>query len=106
MENLEAIASTPGVDILWVGHFDLTQSMGIPGHFGDQRFIDALNKVVEIARKHGLGAGIQPGSPDQTKQWMAMGYNVISYSADFALYLGALSEGVRTVRGLAAPGAS
>lgn len=101
IENLESIASTPGVDILWVGHFDLTQSMGIPGQFGDPRFTDALNAVITTARKHGLGAGIQPGSPEQARQWMEIGFNVISYSADFALYLNALSEGVQTVRRLA-----
>ena len=60
-----------GVDVLWVGHFDLRQSMGIPGQFHHERFIAALKTVVSAARKHGLAAGIQPGSTDQADEWIA-----------------------------------
>ena len=102
LENLEAIASTPGVDCLWVGHFDLTNSMGIPGQFQSQRFLDALKLVVDTARKHGLAAGIQPGNPEQAQQWMGMGYNMISYSADHAVYRAALVQGAAAVREIAA----
>lgn len=101
LDDLEGIASTPGVDVLWVGHFDLTQSMGIPGQFSNQRFLDGLQKVVDVARKHGLGAGIQPGNMAQAQEWMEMGYNVISYAADIALYGAALSQAASGVRKLA-----
>lgn len=102
LENLEEIATTGGVDILWVGHFDLTQSMGIPGQFQDQRFLDGLKQVVEAARRHGLGAGIQPRDAEQAREWMEIGFNVISYSADFSVYLQALAQGVQQIRSLAA----
>jgi 2-dehydro-3-deoxyglucarate aldolase/4-hydroxy-2-oxoheptanedioate aldolase len=100
LENLEAIAATPGVDVLWVGHFDLTNSMGIPGQFNDQRFLDALKRVVDVAGNYGLGAGIQPGSVAQAQEWMALGYNVISYGIDFAVYAGAMQQAVAQVREL------
>ena len=32
-ENLDEIVSVPGVDIAWMGHYDLTVSMGIPAQF-------------------------------------------------------------------------
>lgn len=101
LENLDAIASTPGVDILWVGHFDLTQSMGIPGQFHNQRLLDALQQVVETCARHGLGAGIQPGSLAQAAEWMGMGFNVISYSADISVYTSAMKQAVEGVRDLA-----
>lgn len=99
--NLEAIAQTPGVDILWVGHFDLTNSMGIPGNFGDQRFYDALKRVVEVCQKYGLGAGIQPATVTQAQEWMEIGFNVISYSMDSAVYADAMRQGVVEIRSLA-----
>jgi 2-keto-3-deoxy-L-rhamnonate aldolase RhmA len=101
LENLDAIASTPGVDILWVGHTDLSLSMGIPGQFQDQRFLTGLAQVVEAANKYGLKAGIQPGDTEQARQWMDMGYNVISYSSDYATYLRALTEGTQQIRTIA-----
>ncbi|MEX1019143.1 MAG: aldolase/citrate lyase family protein [Litorilinea sp.] len=105
MENLEAIATTPGVDVLWVGHFDLTQSMGIPGQFHHPQFLDHMARVVEVANAHNLAAGIQPGSLEQAQEWMEIGYNVISYSGDFSVYAAALSQAVQGVRDLAARGA-
>src|SRR6266568_2533443 len=68
LENLHAIAATPGVDILWVGHFDLTQSMGIPGQFAHPRFHQALRDVVAAANKHGRLAGIQPGNIELARE--------------------------------------
>ncbi|HET8547221.1 MAG TPA: aldolase/citrate lyase family protein, partial [Bryobacteraceae bacterium] len=41
VRNAAAIAGTEGVDVLWVGHFDLSQSMGIPAQFHHERFLDA-----------------------------------------------------------------
>jgi 2-keto-3-deoxy-L-rhamnonate aldolase RhmA len=100
IENLEDIATTPGVDVLWVGHFDLTQSMGIPGQFDHPDFLEAMHKVVATARKHHLAAGIQPGSLAQAEEWMEIGYNVISYSSDFPVYTAAMSQAVTDLRKL------
>jgi len=102
LENLEEIATTPGVDVLWVGHFDLTQSLGIPGQFHHPEFLDALKRVVETARRHGLGAGIQPGNLAQAQEWIELGFDVISYSADLYVYLDAMTRAVADVRGMAA----
>lgn len=101
INNLEAIAQTPGVDILWVGHFDLTNSMGIPGDFANPRFHEALKRVVEVSRKYGLGAGIQPANKAQAQEWMNIGFNVISYSMDSAVYAAAMRQGVTEIRELA-----
>lgn len=102
LDNLEEIAATPGVDVLWVGHFDLTQSLGIPGQFHHQMFLDAVKRVVDIAHQHGLGAGIQPGNMAQAQEWIALGFDVISYSNDQHVYLDAMTRAVADVRGLVA----
>ena len=100
LENLEAIAAAPGVDILWVGHFDLTNSMGIVAQFNHPQFLDALARVAEVARRHGKAAGVQPGSAEQAEQWVKLGYNVISYSSDSAVYRNALAAHLAAVRKL------
>jgi len=100
LDNLEGIASTPGVDVLWVGHFDLTQSLGIPAQFHHPTFLDALSLVVDTARKHGLAAGIQPGSLAQAQEWVEMGFNVISYNGDLYVYIDAMTRAVAGVREL------
>lgn len=96
--NAAEIAAVPGVDVLWVGHSDLSQSMGIPGQFHNPRFVDALKAVVSAAKGHNRLLGIQPGSPEQLDEWMSLGYHVISYSSDIAVYRNALADAVARVR--------
>jgi 2-keto-3-deoxy-L-rhamnonate aldolase RhmA len=74
--------------------------MGIPGQFRNQLFLDAAKRVVDTARKHGLGAGIQPGSLDQAQEWIELGFDVISYHADLYVYLDAITRAVAGVRDL------
>jgi 2-keto-3-deoxy-L-rhamnonate aldolase RhmA len=100
LENLDAIAATPGIDVLWIGHFDLTQSMGIVGQFDHPDFQKAIRDVAEAAQRHGKAAGIQPGNIEQARAWMAAGYNVISYSADHGVYRNALRSAVEQVRAI------
>lgn len=100
LENLEAIGTTAGVDVLWVGHYDLTQSMGIVGQFEHPRFVEALGRVAQLARRAGKGAGIQPGTRQEALKWFRLGYNVISFASDIGVYRTALAAGVAAVRGM------
>ena len=104
LNQIDEIATTPGVDVLWVGHFDLSQSMGIPGEFDHPDFLAAVKLVVDTAKRHGLGAGIQPRNLAQTQHWMAMGFDVISYSSDLFVYIEAMTKGIAGVRELARGG--
>src|SRR5450631_536476 len=57
VENADALAALPGVDCLWVGHFDLSVSLGIPGQFEDKKFHDAIDRVVAATKKHKKALG-------------------------------------------------
>jgi 2-keto-3-deoxy-L-rhamnonate aldolase RhmA len=100
IENLEAIASTPGLDVLWVGHFDLSQTLGIFGQFHHEKFLNAMRQTVAVAKKHGLAMGAQPRTLEQAQEWVEMGLNVISFASDVAVYLEAMSVSVEGVRKL------
>jgi 2-keto-3-deoxy-L-rhamnonate aldolase RhmA len=102
LANLHAIAATPGVDVLWVGHFDLTQSMGIPGRFSEPRFHEALRQVIDVAKRHGKLAAIQPGNMEQAEEWLRMGFHFMSWSTDIAVYRTALQREVQELRALTA----
>ena len=98
VQNAEAIAATDGVDVLWVGHFDLSHSLGIPGQFHHELFLDSMRSVVAGSRRHGKALGVQPGNPEMAEEWIGMGFNVISWGSDIALYRSALQAGVKRLR--------
>lgn len=99
LANAEAIAATPGVDVLWIGHFDLSANMGIVGQFDHPDFKAALDHVVAAARKYGKHSAIQPSTPQQLAAWKPHGFDILSYGADSGLFRAALAEGVALTRG-------
>eukprot|EP01079_Euglenida_sp_SAG-EU17-18_P000430 gene430-2432_t len=66
LDIIDDIAAHPEVDVLWVGHFDLTADMGICGEFDDPRFSAALDKVVDAGKRHGKSCAIQMGTMQAT----------------------------------------
>lgn len=59
VENVDAIAATPGVDLIFIGPNDLAQSLlGYTPARGDEpEFVQAVDKIIAAARKHGKWAG-------------------------------------------------
>jgi 2-dehydro-3-deoxyglucarate aldolase/4-hydroxy-2-oxoheptanedioate aldolase len=85
LDEVEAIAAVPGIDVLWVGHFDLTNFLGIPAQFDHPRFEEALRRVVSAARANGKGAGLMASDDAWTKRALTSGFNVIAAGPDQAI---------------------
>ena len=98
LDNLDAIATTPGVDVLWVGQNDLTQDLGIFGQFQHEKFLSAMRQVVAAGQKHNCGIGAQPRDMQLTEQWLQLGFNVISYSSDNSVYKAAMTQSITELR--------
>ena len=56
LEEVEAIMERPGVDAVWLGHFDLTDSPGIPGQFDKPEFQAVVDRTAEACLKNGKAA--------------------------------------------------
>ena len=58
VENAEAIAAVPGIDVLLMGTNDLCLEMGIPGQIEHERVVAAMDAVLAACRKHGKWPGL------------------------------------------------
>jgi len=94
VEQADAIAAIPGIDVLWIGHFDLTNSLGIPGQFEHPRFLGALDQVLAACRKHGKVPGFMAGDVATGKKLLDQGFRILAYGGDLWLYQAAVREGV------------
>lgn len=81
IDELEAIASVDGYDMLFFGSGDYAHGLGIPGQFDDPRIEAARRQVAEVARQHGKYAGTV-GSVDGLSSLIDQGYRFISVGAD------------------------
>jgi 2-dehydro-3-deoxyglucarate aldolase/4-hydroxy-2-oxoheptanedioate aldolase len=98
LENVEEIAAVDGIDVLWVGQFDLTNFLGIPGQFSHPRLKGALDRVVRVARQHGKSAAILVMSVDEGRAMLAQGFRCLAYGGDLWLYQQALRQGLSALR--------
>lgn len=98
VRNADAIAALDGVDCLWVGHFDLSVSLGVPGQFDHPKFAKAIDRVVAAARKHGKALGRLVPTVDQGLALHAAGFDFICYSGDVWVLHNALADAVRALR--------
>jgi 2-keto-3-deoxy-L-rhamnonate aldolase RhmA len=98
VENAEAIAALPGVDCLWVGHFDLSVSLGAPGEFGSKKFTSAIKKVAAATAKHGKSLGRLVPNVQQGVELFGQGFDFICYSGDVWVLHDALADAIGKLR--------
>jgi len=98
VDHVEEIAGTPGIDVLWVGQFDLSIALGIPGAFEDTRLIAAEDRVLAACAAAGITAGVLVGSIDVARSMLARGFRMIALGSDIDLYGDALRSGLDALR--------
>lgn len=98
VRNAEAIAATPGVDCLWVGHFDLSVSLGIPGEFSNPKFTKAIDTVVAACKKHRKALGRLVPNVETGIEYNKWGFDFICYSGDVWVLQNALTQAVNELR--------
>ena len=98
LENIEEIAAIEGVDGIFVGPFDLSISMGIPGQFEDPRMVNAMTRVVNACKANGKIC-LTLGEPGDAAKKFGWGFDGIISSDVSYLLTGAITY-VKTIQAL------
>ncbi len=97
-ENVDAIAAVTGVDGLWVGHFDLSVSLGIPGEFAHPRFTAAMARIVAAGKAHGKFLGRLVPDVDTGIAAYRQGFGLVCYSGDVWVLRDGLAAAGKAIR--------
>ena len=98
VDNVDAIAAVDGVDCLWIGHFDLSQSLGIPGQFEHPDFLAAVDKVVAAGKRHDKALGRLVSKVEDGIRLYAQGFDFCCYSGDVWVLRDALGSALGSLR--------
>jgi len=98
IENLDAILSTPGLDMAFIGPSDLSLSCGIDGSLRSPPMRALVDLVAAAVRRHGVAVGIQTYDMDVAAELGAAGVCFISGNTDVNALLCGLEPGVRDLR--------
>ena len=99
IDNLAEIASVPNIDVIFLGPYDLSQSLGIPGQVQDPRVIELMKIGVNSIRNAGKAAGTFADTPETAKQWIDAGVQYIALGVDVGIFLRACQALIKQVRG-------
>ena len=92
LENIEEIAAIEGVDCLWVGHFDLTNFLGIPGQFSSDIYFNSIKRVVAAAKLNKKSLGIMVNNQDDLKMYSDLGFNMIAVGTEMSILSRSISQ--------------
>lgn len=98
IDNAEAILSVPGVDLGWLGHYDLSDSLGCVGQFGDPRYRAAEATLIAAAECTGKPLGWLAADAVAAKAALARGYRCLCLGTDVALLRDALTRELRAAK--------
>ena len=100
IENLDEIASTPGLDGIYIGPSDLGYALGLSPTTGsqEQKHIDTVERIRKTCEAHGIAAGIHTGSLDATKRYLEQGFNLVTLGTDSAFLAGSASAQLADAR--------
>ena len=106
MDNLDAIATTPGVDGVFIGPADLSASMGYPGNPGHPAVQAAIADGIARIRKAGKAPGILSTTEEQAHKWLDAGALFVAVGVDTILLKKAATDLLARYRAPAAPDAA
>jgi len=81
LDDLEGIISTEGIDMIFFGPGDFSQSLGKPGKFDDPQLVQARVDIARLCKKYNKFAATV-GGPDSVPELVKLGYSFINIGAD------------------------
>lgn len=103
VRHADAIAATPGVDIVFIGPNDLSATLGVFRQFDSAPYRASIDIVLAAAHRHGKAAGIMTTSAEEALAAAEFGFRFIAAGTDARLLAGAASVMYTKIRdGLAA----
>ena len=86
LENLEEICKIPEIDVIFLGPYDMSQSMGVTGQVTHELVENAAVRVLEITKKYNKAAGIFAGNGEAAKKRAQQGFKYITIGVDTTMF--------------------
>ena len=98
LQNIDDIAATEGVDVLFVGPNDLSLALGIFGQLDHALYQNAIRDVASAAEKHGKATGVLLQDVNEYEMYYQLGYRFLACGADSAFVRKGADELAKTLK--------
>lgn len=97
-DNIDEILSVDGIDIIYIGQYDLSVSLGIPGETSNPIVLKLMKDAVEKINSIGKTAGCMIHSIAEGKEMLEQGFRYIVYKVDTGILLDAVQSVIKGIR--------
>ena len=87
VENLAAICQVSQIDVVFLGPYDLSQSLGIPGQVNDPRVVELMERSIHTIRQAGKAVGTFSDRPEVAQRWIKAGVQYLALGVDGSIFL-------------------
>jgi 4-hydroxy-2-oxoheptanedioate aldolase len=98
LSEYEKMVDTPGVDVLFIGPYDLSQALQVPGQIEHPRVLEEMQKIITLAKGRNKTVGVFADSLEQSRRWIRAGVQYIAYSVDVGLFYTVCRDTVTALR--------
>lgn len=100
VENLDDILGVPGLDAVYIGPADLSQTFGGTerSDLMEPKLVEVLTTIVDAARRHGVVSGIYTTSAEYALGMVRKGVQFVTVGSDWRLMAAASREAIATIR--------
>ena len=98
LEQVEAIAAVPGIDLLFVGPNDLSAALGCFRQFDHPRFLAAVERILEATRRASIAAGYMTAGAAEALARIDQGFRFVALGSDARLLAGGTQAVYEEVR--------
>lgn len=87
VRNIEEILSVEGLDAVFVGPYDLSASLGIPGQFNNSKYLETKQMILDACVNKSIAVGVHVIHPDvqEVERAVTEGYRLIAFSLDITI---------------------
>lgn len=97
--NIAEIAAVPGVDMIFIGPYDLSQSMGVPGQIWHPSVAEEMKRIIAVCKEQQVATGVFTDTPEGVAYWKKLGVNYINYRIDTELLFDFAKKSLKELEG-------
>ena len=94
LDQLDDILEVPGIDVAFLGPYDMSQTLGVPGQVTHPLVQDTMQAIVKATQPRGVAVGCFANTLEQAELWLRAGVSYLAYSVD-SLMLREAGSGIR-----------
>lgn len=97
LEHIETIAAMEGVDGIFIGPYDLSIALGVPGKMDSPRLVEAIRHVVEVCKANQKMTMIYANTPAAAAEHFKNGIDCVACGMDSVFLINAVKDMVAAV---------